>query len=358
MFRRGFALVIVAVLFPERARGQDIDLVRVPTQSIMIPLPGVAVIRDSAHWARLWQRFEAYAHRSDGSLVRSVPPPIDFQRYMLVAAALGSLSGCSNQAHWVRRIRQNPDSIVVTVGPPFEGPEVTCMMIIEPLDVVRISRSAKPIYFRPALVATPVPDTASWWIAPDWPAWDAMDPSRRGVFLTAWARDLTTPLADLEEITRRRGRDWTIAHVLLERPEVLQSPVALLNLVDAADEYGRQARHLLLAKFGLRLAGDPNTPPAALLVLIEELTHDAAFPETAKQLMANERVRQDQQLLKALTRWSQRYPGVYREACRLYLARWPAWERILDANGQPTRLLASSVPCPDLPAPSDSGVPR
>jgi len=60
-----------------------------------------------------------------------------------------------------------------------------------------------------------------------------------------------------------------------------------------------------------------------LHILIEELRYDAAFSETAQRLIANQTVRQDQELLRAVTRWAQHYPGVYREACRLYLARWP-----------------------------------
>src|SRR5690348_1439643 len=88
-------------------------LVACLVQPIMMSLPGVAVIRDAEHWKTLWQRFEQFRWREDGAIVRTVPPPIDFHRYMLVAVGLDGMSGCSNQFWWIWHIRTMPDSVIV-----------------------------------------------------------------------------------------------------------------------------------------------------------------------------------------------------------------------------------------------------
>jgi len=330
----------------QSSSGTAID--RIPARGIRMPLSGVAVIRDARHWRTLWQRFQEFRWGYDGKITHATPPPVDFNRYMLVAVSLGDRSGCDNQYWWVQRIRTTADSIVVEVGEPV-GPEITCAMMIQPLDVVRIPRTEKRVTFLPADSITKVPDAASWWDAPDWTAWSGMDEHRRGAFLMAWARDPATKVADVEQISRRGGSDWTIARVLLERPEVLESSAALIGLVHAPGDDGRTARHLLLTNFGGRLAKDTATTPAALRVLIDELAEDTVFAGPAQALLANEKVRREQQLLRELIIRTDKYPAVFRDACHVYLARWPAWERVPDSQGNLTSSWASSTPCPDLP---------
>ena len=344
------SFLVACLVHPVMAMAQDTNLVRVPVQPIMMSLPGVAVIRDAEHWKTLWQRFEQFRWREDGAIVRTVPPPIDFHRYMLVAVGLDGMSGCSNQFWWIWHIRTMPDSVIVELGISDE-PYLTCAMIIEPLDVVRIPRTTKPIFFRSITPRLVVPDTAPWWNAPDWTAWSVEDDGRRGAFLMAWARDPATSLTDLVEISRRGGGDWTIARVLLNRPEVLESPDVLVGLIRAPDDDGRRARSLLLGKYGARLAYDTAASPAVLRALIDGLREDTAFGVAARSLLANEAVRRDQQLLREIIITTDKYPEVFREACHVYLARWPAWERIPDATGHLTTTWGSSTPCPDLPPP-------
>ena len=327
------------------ATAQDTSLVRVPVQPIMMSLPGVAVIRDAEHWNTLWQRFEQFRWREDGSIVRTVPPPIDFSRYMLVAVGFDGTSGCSNQFWWIWHIRTVPDSVIVELGISDE-PYLTCAMIIEPLDVVRIPRTTKPIFFRSATPSLVVPEAAPWWNLPDWVVWDTMDVHLRGAFLMAWARDPSTRLSDLVEVARRGGSDWTIARVLLGRPEVVQSPTALVGLVHAADEDGRKARHLLLARYGLRLAEDTATTPGILRILIDQLGEDTGFSAAARSLVANETIRGDRQLLREFIIRTDKYPEVFRDACHLYVARWPAWKTVRDVNGHVTTYWDGDTPCP------------
>ncbi|HZH39518.1 MAG TPA: protease complex subunit PrcB family protein [Gemmatimonadales bacterium] len=300
------------------------------------------------HWQTLWQRFETFSWRDDGTLIHTAAPPIDFRHYQLVAAALGNLSGCLNQFWWIQSIRTTADSIVVEVQGPEDG-QITCAMEIQPVDVVRIPQTTKRIVFRSTTPRLAVPDSAPWWNAPNWAVWDSLDPDRREVFLTAWARDPTTRPADLVEVARRGGGDWTIARILLERPEVLRSSAALVGLVRAPNEDGQTARHLLLANYGVDLAEDAATTPTVLRVLIDGLGEDTVFGAAARALLANATVRGAQDLLREVIIRTDKYPAVFREACRLYLARWPAWERVPDAKGNLTTSWANSTPCPDLP---------
>src|SRR5690242_6103980 len=158
------SFLVACLVHPVMAMAQDTNLVRVPVQPIMMSLPGVAVIRDAEHWKTLWQRFEQFRWRVDGAIVRTVPPPIVFHLYMLVAVGLDGMSGCSNQFWWIWHIRTMPDSVIVELGISDE-PYLTCAMIIEPLDVVRIPRTTKPIFFRSIPPRLVVPDTAPWWNA-------------------------------------------------------------------------------------------------------------------------------------------------------------------------------------------------
>lgn len=343
-------LLIVCLVYPVKATAQDTNLVRVPVQPLMVSLPGVAVIRDARHWKTLWQRFEQFRWREDGSIVRTIPPLIDFRRYMLVAVGFDGTSGCSNQFWWIWHIRTMPDSVVVELGISDE-PSLTCAMIIEPLDVVRIPRTNKPILFRSISPELVVPDTAPWWNPPNWAAWDALDPHLRGAFLAAWARDPTTRQEDLVGIARRGGSDWTIARVLLDRPEVRESPAALACLVHAPSDDGRRARRLLVVRYGVRLGRDTASSPELLRILIDELGEDTSFSAAARTLVANMTVRDDRQLLREVIIRTDKYPEVFQEACRLYVTRWPAWKTVRDVNGHLTTYWDGDTPCPPPPRP-------
>jgi hypothetical protein len=333
----------------------SIELVRVTTEPIMMPLPGVAVIRDSAAWATLWHRFERHTTRGDdGSLVRTPAPPVDFRRDMLVAVALGGLSGCSNAAQWIRRISAFADSLVVLVGPQAPGNEITCAMFIQPIDVVRIPRSRKPIVFRSLDRELVLPGAAHWWDRPTYAEVQRMVPWERAVFTMALARDPMTPWPEVAHIARAEGASsWSLSRVLFERREVRADAEAVTALANGPDWPGQEASKYLMREFGPRLAGNDSTPVASLRVLIEQLARDSTHYETARLLLQNTAVRRYQFLLRLFIRHSYYYPELLEEACRTYVSQWPVWQPMHDTRGNRASGWSSTVPCRHLmPPPS------
>ena len=311
-----------------------------------MPFPGFAVIRDSARWTTLWNRFEHYGYR-DGAAVRAPVPTIDFKREILLAAALGSMSGCSNEHHWIRRVQEFRDSIVVHLG--FNPADNTpCQMVIQPIDVVRVPRTSKLVSFRGERSIRSPPGPAPWWDRPSWGRFDAFPDWKQQALLLAFAKDPATSKADLIEVIRRAEPEWTIHRVLMDRPEVRSSPKALSMM---ASRFGRQddeVQKLLMTQFGSQLAHDDQTSPEVLRLLIEELPKNPAYVETARHLIQNPVVLGDQELLSWMTRNTQHFPDVHRKACSTYLGRWPAWKRT--GGGSWT----AWVVCDNLPAPDRS----
>lgn len=339
------------------AGSQATQLRRVPTHELLIPLPGVAVIRDSVAWERLWRRYEERAH-NDSGVVHAAVPAIDFRTEMLVAVALGPSSGCSNEAHYISQIVEHPDSIVIVLGSADEGgPQLTCMMIIEPMDVVRLGSSAKPVAFHWYQAGVPTPPPATWWSQPSLAELDGMGKAERRVFMTALARDPATPLSTLAAIAGRLGmEDAETAKDLLRRPDVRASTEVLAALTrwdqwdgsvdqDAGDE--------LFVRHGLVLADEPGTPSDVLGVLIERLRGHWTphHQEVARLLLQHPTVRGDQDLLRRFIDLTQQRSDLSTEACELYLARWSPWERTTSEDGTPTNHWYSRLACPDLPPP-------
>ena len=319
---------------------------RVPTGPLWIPLPGVAVIRDSAQWDLLWRRF-AELHMGDSGWVAPYRlPAVDFRREMLVAVAFGGGSGCSNEERYIQRIRERADSIVVEIGSEDDEPRETCEMFIQPVDVVRLPRSAKPVAFH-SRWATPAPPPARWWDRPSRAELDRMDRDTRAAFLAALVRDPRSTLDDLRQIAERVP-DYVTASILVQHPLVRNDPVALLTLMRAGDDAAGQ---LLFERYAHDLARDPETPPDVLRFLIERLDHEmtANHPALARLLLLHPTVRNDRELLRTLARHAQPYPAVFDQACELYLSRWSPWERARDLQGNPTDYWYSRLVCPDLP---------
>jgi hypothetical protein len=343
-------LLALAIL-AERANSQAARLNRVPTHELRIRTPGVAVIRDSVTWALLWRRYEQLAWVDTG-IVHATVPVVDFREHMLVAVALGSTSGCGNVAHYVRRIVERSDSVVVVFGPAHEGEELTCMMLIDPVDVVRLPRSSKPVAFRPDRGELRVPPPARWWLQPQPAELDRMPVRERVELMLALARDPATPLETLEAIARRLARaDSHVGADLLRRADARSNAALVTGLFRLGSDVGRQAGEVLFAQHGTALAGDPGTSADILALLVGKLGGQWTLQrqQVAELLLRNATVRANRELLGDYIYWVQPHPTLSREACRVYLAQWSRWERVLTEDGRPTDQMQTSLACPEPP---------
>jgi hypothetical protein len=71
--------------------------------------------------------------------------------------------------------------------------------------------------------------------------------------------------------------------------------------------------------------------------------------EVARLLLRNAAVRGDRELFLAYIARVREQPELSGEACRLYLARWPRWERVEYEDGRPTDQLQTRLACPEPP---------
>jgi hypothetical protein len=324
---------------------------RVPAGDLDLPLRGAAVVRDAERWQTLWQRFGTLAW-TDSGRVQHAAPAVDFDRWMLVVVTAGQGSGCSNAASLVRSVEVRSDSILVHVGRDPSGPlgeiELTCMMIVHPLDVVRIPRSAKPVAVRTAWLAF---EEVPWWSEPDGARIGEAPEEEREIFWPAWVRDPRTPPAVVQAIARHlTSDDWILAGLLMERPDVLRDPHTLAALAALEDDAGRDARRILFDRHGLRLARDRRTPAAVLRPLLAEFARRDPPPvELSRALARHPGVLGDADLLRHLIREVYPHEEIRDELCRAYVARYPVWEPIRDVEGRDTGQWGSGVACPNLP---------
>lgn len=333
----GTAVVALLLQAPVPLGAQGDSLTRIPAPSLEIPLPGRAVIRDSARWATLWHRFA-----EDGWPPRGMEralSAVDFREHMLIAVSMGSTSGCSNTARYVQAMQRRPDSLVVELGPERGGPRITCMMLIHPVDVVRIPRTDRRIVYRRHREDVPVPGAADWWSTPTMDELERMEERRREIFLTALARDPATSDRLLVAIARHgtwyQETGWGLAQLLLGKEVVRADAEAVFTLARARG-VSKEARRLLLERHGAALARDRGTPKAVLAILIDELKFDYAEPDVVHQLVEHPSVQEDRELLRALIHDGRQYREAVREACDVFLTRWPKGMVVLrDTAGRP-----------------------
>lgn len=191
------------------------------------------MIRDAEKWATLWHRFGRLRGHA-GERVQSKPPAVDFSRHILVAVSYGPTSGCSNEAKYIGEVRDEGDSIAVVLGGTEDtrpGPVLTCMMIIEPVDVVRLPRTELPVNFVSSRV--PVPHWARWWAIPSAEELARMEPGERRTFLKALALDPSTSESKLQEMADHlTENDWEVASPRVDQggrvlSQILTSPPPL-----------------------------------------------------------------------------------------------------------------------------------
>jgi hypothetical protein len=199
-------------------------------------------------------------------------------------------------------------------------------------------------------LATPPP--ARWWRQPQPAELDRIPAPAREELMLALARDPRTPLPTLEAIARRLTRaDAHVGSQLLRRPDVRSNAALVTILFRLGSDVGRDAGDVLFAQHGVALAGDPGTPTDILGLLIAKL----AGPwmqhrhEVARLLLRNAAVRADRELFLGYIARVREQPVLSEEACQLYLARWPRWERVEYEDGRPTDQLQTRLACPEPP---------
>jgi hypothetical protein len=122
------------------------DTSAVPFETLVqTAVPGQAgkevrrAVRDDAAWRALWSEL-----RQDSSLAEQ-PPAIDFDREMVVAAAMETQSCVSRVT--VRAIRRSGDGLTVDLLEEPPAPNCRCIVAARPLHVVRLQKVPGDVRF-------------------------------------------------------------------------------------------------------------------------------------------------------------------------------------------------------------------
>lgn len=118
---------------------------RVDAKAIRVREVGEWVFRTRSEWEAFWRN---YLPVQD---TESPPAPeINWEQNFLVVVGRGTSSGCSNWRRYVNRVLLYRDRTVVVIGPEFRTGELTCMMIIHPVDVVVLPQGYGTVVFEEA----------------------------------------------------------------------------------------------------------------------------------------------------------------------------------------------------------------
>ncbi len=325
------AAIACAFASPARHRaappaGPQIPFSRLDTWRLEVPEPGAAVIRDSAAWWTLWRYFGRY-YSSDENLAQpdsfAHPPPVDFREFMIIAVGYGSTSGCGNHAVYINRIESDGRHIRVVLGPdePPE-PELTCMMIIHPVDVVTIPKDRRRVTFVGARPDQPVPPRARWLTRPSVDA--ALDSGSSVLKVVSWRvlpSDSTLSFKDLRRLAHGAAAGVGPGVGLLANPRVKASP-ELLAILGSGPRASRLAQELLFQLHGDALAADRRADTTALAIVIAGL-RDADHPDVARLLAHNRTVRKHEALLRGLIHEVRHDSVTCSLALEAYASRWP-----------------------------------
>jgi hypothetical protein len=107
------------------------------------------VVRDSVHWMQTWTTI----HRP--FIPAPAPPHIDFQREMIVVAALGNRP---SEGYDVLLERAVEDSTGIEVDVRVSAPASGCPVgaaTTQPVDLARIPASGRPVRFRERNIVVP-----------------------------------------------------------------------------------------------------------------------------------------------------------------------------------------------------------
>ncbi len=118
----------------------------VPFETVLqTSVPGQAgqerreVVRDAAAWAALWGELR------EGSGLAAEPPAVDFDREMVVAAAMETQSCVAKVT--VRSITQSGDGLTVDLLEAPPAPNCICITTSRPIHIVKLAKQAGPVRF-------------------------------------------------------------------------------------------------------------------------------------------------------------------------------------------------------------------
>jgi len=148
-----WALALPLVLAACRSAGSNTDApaapVPVPFATVVqIAVPGQTgkrvqvVVRDADTWKTLWAEL-----RKDSALAEE-PPAVDFDREMVVVAAMDT-QGCVARVT-IRSIVRTNDKAVVDVLEEPPAPNLRCFVSSRPIHAVRVQRMSGEVTFTTA----------------------------------------------------------------------------------------------------------------------------------------------------------------------------------------------------------------
>lgn len=95
--------------------------------------------RDAVAWKALWDELR------EGSGLAAEPPAVDFEREMVIAAAMET-QGCVSKVT-IRAIAQTADGLVVDLLEAPPAPDCRCITSERPLHIVKLAKNAGPVRF-------------------------------------------------------------------------------------------------------------------------------------------------------------------------------------------------------------------
>jgi hypothetical protein len=98
-----------------------------------------SLARDAVAWKALWDELR------EGSSLAAEPPAVDFEREMVIAAAMETQSCVSKVT--IRAVTQTTDGLVVDLLEAPPAPNCRCITSERPLHIIKLAKQAGPVRF-------------------------------------------------------------------------------------------------------------------------------------------------------------------------------------------------------------------
>lgn len=109
--------------------------------------PEHRVVQSREEWEELWRELEPRTSRKQGQTLPNPVPDIDFQRNVLIVAAMGTRPNGGYSVE-IPSLEESSNRIVVTVAEKSPGPKCgTAQAITHPIAIVTTARTEKPFEF-------------------------------------------------------------------------------------------------------------------------------------------------------------------------------------------------------------------